>query len=151
MDTCGRSRAESKSASAVSLPRVQNLFLQRKCACGGSSGLTGSCSECEKKKLLGHPLQTKLRINEPGDEYEQEADRMAEQVMRMAGTDFKSSVICNLVRRCRGASPEMNSQSKRFDDPAPGNSGRTAAVESVPLKRECRAAGRRQHCPSRRI
>jgi hypothetical protein len=28
-------------------------------------------------------LQTKLAINEPGDQYEQEADRVAEQVMRM--------------------------------------------------------------------
>jgi uncharacterized protein DUF4157/lysine-specific metallo-endopeptidase family protein len=28
-------------------------------------------------------LQTKLAINKPGDEYEQEADRLAEQVMRM--------------------------------------------------------------------
>ena len=26
-------------------------FLQRKCACGGSSGLTGSCTECNKKRL----------------------------------------------------------------------------------------------------
>jgi len=59
-------------------------MLQRKCACGGSSGLTGSCTECEKKKLLGQPLQTKLRISKPGDEYEREADRVAEKVMRMA-------------------------------------------------------------------
>jgi hypothetical protein len=66
--------------------------LQRKCACGSSSGLTGSCSECEKKKLLGEPLQTKLRVNEPGDEYEQEADRVAEQVMRMAESDFTPSL-----------------------------------------------------------
>jgi hypothetical protein len=57
------------------------LLVQRKCACGGSSGLTGSCSGCEKKRLLGKPLQTKLRVNEPGDAYEQEADRMADQVM----------------------------------------------------------------------
>jgi hypothetical protein len=28
-------------------------------------------------------LQTKLRVNEPGDIYEQEADRVADQVMRM--------------------------------------------------------------------
>ena len=58
-------------------------FLQRACACGGSGGLSGSCSECEKKKMLGQSLQTKLRINEPGDEYEQEADQVADQVMRM--------------------------------------------------------------------
>jgi len=71
---------------------MQSPLLQRKCACGGSSGLTGSCSECETKKLVGgQPLQAKLRINEPGDRYEQEADRAAEQVMRMADCDFNSS------------------------------------------------------------
>jgi hypothetical protein len=57
------------------------LLLQRKCACGGSAGLTGECTDCQSKKLLGKPLQTKLRINEPGDIYEQEADRIADQVM----------------------------------------------------------------------
>ncbi len=60
-----------------------SALLQRQCACGGTSGLTGSCSECEKKKMLGHSLQTKLRINEPGDEYEREADHVAAQVMQM--------------------------------------------------------------------
>jgi len=55
-------------------------FLQRKCACGtGASGLTGECKECGKKKLMG--LQTKLRVNESGDTYEREADRVAEQVL----------------------------------------------------------------------
>ena len=71
-------RAMSRAAPTPS------VMLQLKCACGGSSGLTGSCTECEKKKLVGQPLQKKLRINEPSDEYEQEADRVAEQVMRMA-------------------------------------------------------------------
>jgi hypothetical protein len=57
-------------------------MLQRRCVCGGSSGLAGSCSECEKKKLVGgQPLQTQLAINEPGDRYEQEADRIADQVL----------------------------------------------------------------------
>jgi hypothetical protein len=32
---------------------------------------------------LPYPLQAKLTINKPGDQYEQEADRVAEQVMRM--------------------------------------------------------------------
>jgi hypothetical protein len=59
------------------------LLLQRKCACRGSAGLSGECEECRTKRLLGKPLQAKLRINEPGDEYEQEADRVADQVMRM--------------------------------------------------------------------
>jgi hypothetical protein len=77
--------------------------VQRKCACGGPSGLTSSCNDCEKKKLLGQPLQTKLRISEPGDEYEREADRVAEQVMRMAEpgneTDHSKSATAPLAQR----------------------------------------------------
>jgi hypothetical protein len=34
-------------------------------------------------------IQTKLAINKPGDEYEQEADRVAEQVMRMPKPGFQ--------------------------------------------------------------
>jgi Domain of unknown function (DUF4157) len=78
---------EAAAVQTQSLKPVQGSavgpLLQRKCSCGRSSGLTGSCSECETKKLLGKPLQTKLRITEPGDDYEQEADRAADQVMRM--------------------------------------------------------------------
>jgi hypothetical protein len=56
-----------------------NHSLQRKCSCGGTSDPTGECEECSKKKRLG--LQTKLRVNEPGDRYEQEADEIADQVL----------------------------------------------------------------------
>jgi len=34
-------------------------------------------------RAVGHLLQAKLSINEPGDVFEQEADRVAEQVIRM--------------------------------------------------------------------
>ncbi|MEX5283961.1 MAG: hypothetical protein NW700_20605, partial [Nitrospiraceae bacterium] len=50
--------------------------LQRRCACGGAAGFGGACEACQKKKVLGKPAQAKLRINEPGDAYEQEADRV---------------------------------------------------------------------------
>lgn len=80
---------ENRSASGGSNYVRSIEALQRKCACGGSSGLTGSCSNCEKKKLLGKLPQTRLRVNEPGDEYEQEADRLAEEVMRMPKSNFK--------------------------------------------------------------
>ena len=63
---------------------VPHMAVQRKCGCGGSAGLSGRCTECQSRWLMGKPVQTKLRINEPGDEYEQEAERVAEQVMRMA-------------------------------------------------------------------
>ena len=32
---------------------------------------------------LRYPIQTKLKISQPGNKYEQEADRMADQVLRM--------------------------------------------------------------------
>jgi hypothetical protein len=68
---------------------VRSSLLQRKCHCGGSAGLTGECDACKSKKQLGQPMQTMLRINEPGDEFEQEADRIAEQVMRMADGSYR--------------------------------------------------------------
>ena len=52
--------------------------LQRKCACGGVAGMSGECEECRKKRS---GLQPKLSVNEPGDLYEREADRVADQVM----------------------------------------------------------------------
>ncbi|MGH2538029.1 MAG: DUF4157 domain-containing protein, partial [Candidatus Promineifilaceae bacterium] len=44
-------------------------------------GLGGACGACGREKRLG--IQPKLRLNRPGDRYEQEADRVAEQVMAM--------------------------------------------------------------------
>src|SRR5207253_7958251 len=51
--------------------------LQRKCACGNHKVGGGECNECGKKSRL----RTKLKINEPGDVYEREADRIADQLM----------------------------------------------------------------------
>jgi hypothetical protein len=50
----------------------------RKPQCGGSSHKSCGCQKCSAK------LQTKLVVNKPGDRYEQEADSIAEQVMRNA-------------------------------------------------------------------
>ncbi|HKC65442.1 MAG TPA: DUF4157 domain-containing protein, partial [Pyrinomonadaceae bacterium] len=75
----GKQKAERRAlflksqshASVIDLPLIQRTPF---CACGGG------CPRCEKSAL---PIQTKLRISAPADEYEQEADRVAEQVMRM--------------------------------------------------------------------
>lgn len=90
MRVTGQTSARDVSPSAI-VPVVQRPLLQRQCACGGSSGLRGSCSNCEEKKLLDQPLQRKLAISEPGDQYEQEADRVAEQVMRMPEPRMESN------------------------------------------------------------
>jgi hypothetical protein len=37
-----------------------------------------------QRVIARHAIQTKLRIGQPGDIYEQEADRVAEQVMQMS-------------------------------------------------------------------
>ena len=61
-------RSHSVSPLSTGMP-----LLQRKCSCGGG------CPRCQEESLL----QTKLRISEPSDKYEQEADRIADEVMRM--------------------------------------------------------------------
>lgn len=81
-----RAHAEAKPAkvpftTSSSFSQASSGLLQRKCACGGAAGMTGACEECSKKKRLG--LQTKLEVSEPGDIYEQEADRISEQIIRM--------------------------------------------------------------------
>jgi hypothetical protein len=62
------------SSQTVSLAESS---IQRKasCACGGG------CPACDKESVLG--VQTKMAISSPGDQYEQEADKVADQVMRM--------------------------------------------------------------------
>lgn len=82
------SRAQSQAglSSTTSFTPVPENLVQRKCACGGSAGLSGECAECQNEKLVGEnaPLiQPKLKISQPNDKYEQEADRVAEEVMRM--------------------------------------------------------------------
>ncbi len=56
---------------AAAVPAVQR---QTNCACGGG------CPRCQNELML----QTKLNVSHPGDRYEQEADRIAGQVMRSA-------------------------------------------------------------------
>lgn len=70
-------RAELQTVTPLDLG--PSLFVQRKCECGATTS-GGECTECGKKTPL---LQTKLQIDEPGDPFELEADRVAEQVMQM--------------------------------------------------------------------
>ena len=74
----------SRASTLARAPAAQapGLLLQRKCACGGNAapGLKGQCPACERKKMLG--LQTRtLRVGDAQDAFEQEADRVAQQVM----------------------------------------------------------------------
>jgi outer membrane protein OmpA-like peptidoglycan-associated protein len=87
---------------AKSLNADRSGLLQRKCDCGNSASLTGQCSKCQSEQFTQQPrsiaqtisapvsapvlhelIQPKLRVGAPGDKYEQEADWVADQVMRM--------------------------------------------------------------------
>ena len=71
-----------RAAGLPSPGSAAGLRLQRKCACGTArSPLATLCTECTSKKLLGTGLQAKLRINDPGDAYEREADEVAQAMM----------------------------------------------------------------------
>ena len=61
----------------LSFTRPPARILQQKCACGGTAVAGGECVECQKQRV-----QTKLAVNQPGDRFEQEADRMADVVVR---------------------------------------------------------------------
>jgi Domain of unknown function (DUF4157) len=78
--------------------------LQRKCACGGAADMSGECEECRNKRRLD--LQTKLKVNEPGDVYEQEADRVADQVMATPARHSVSGAPPH-IRRFSGQSNEL--------------------------------------------
>jgi hypothetical protein len=66
------------------------------------AGLTGSASPHfghDFSRIPIHPLaegaiQTKSAITKPGDEYEQEADRVAEQVMRLPEPQLQRASVC---------------------------------------------------------
>ncbi len=71
-------RPKARNNGEHSLRRAQVsagplLTLQRRCACGGG------CPRCRQDL----PLQTKLEVSPPDDTLEREADRAAEQVLRM--------------------------------------------------------------------
>jgi hypothetical protein len=57
-----------------------------------------------------HTLQTKLKINEPGDSYEREADAMADHVMRMSDSSMSSTFFKpagnGIQRKCQECEEE---------------------------------------------
>lgn len=57
-------------------------------------------------------LQTKLAINKPGDDHEQEADRMAEQVMRMPEPQLQRACFCGAgCSKCHTNQPGQEHES----------------------------------------
>ncbi len=65
---------------ASTYSRAPSGLLLRKCACGSHTTAGGECNSCRATRERAG-LQAKLVVNEHGDAYEEEADRLAAAVM----------------------------------------------------------------------
>ena len=75
------------------------LAVQRaSCACGGG------CPRYQEN----HPLQAKLEVSQPGDALEQEADRVADQVLHMPQPEARKSTRPRLLRYASGPSAQSS-------------------------------------------
>jgi len=106
------------AAPPTSLQQARFGVLQRKCACGGT------CPRCRGETHI----QPKLAINEPGDTYEQEADRIADRVMRMADPRLRASPALPGVQRKCAACEEEEKKSKLQTKRDPSDAGAATAT-----------------------
>ncbi len=78
-------------------------------------------------------VQTKLTINQPGDAYEQEADRVADLVMRMTDADIAlSRAPLGISRKCAACEEE---DKKKLQMKSAGR-GELASAEAPPIVHE---------------
>ena len=77
----GSRKPETKFSKSMSSPVDQVLYLQRTIG-----------NQAVQRLIKSGTLQAKLRIGQPGDKYEQEADRVAERVMSMPETSLQRQV-----------------------------------------------------------
>jgi hypothetical protein len=84
----------SQIKNADFMPPVHGI-LQRQCACGNHTTAGGECEQCKSKR---QGLQRKLSIGASNDPLEQEADRVADQVMAHSDTVGTTSVLPRIQR-----------------------------------------------------
>ncbi|HEX2996108.1 MAG TPA: DUF4157 domain-containing protein [Anaerolineales bacterium] len=92
-NTAAKSQVMSESSTA-------GLLLQRKCVCGSTkSALIGECEECKNQELKNRTrLQPKLSIGASNNPLEQEADRVADQVLAVPAYPAVSSAVPSIQR-----------------------------------------------------
>jgi hypothetical protein len=111
----------------ASLPLGSRL-LQRNCNCGQHAVAGGACTACSKQQHLR--LQTKLSVGEPGDRYEQEADRIADRVMAMPAHDAVADAPLHVQR--------FVAQTSRHSEEIPDTAGRVLTSPGRPLHTDLR-------------
>lgn len=103
-------------------PPILNGVLQRKCGCGNHTVAGGECSDCSKKK---DGLQRKLAVGSVNDSYEQEADRIADQVLASPANRAVSDGPTRIQRYVRQAVSDA--------DAAPGSVNNVLSGSGRPL------------------
>lgn len=94
MSTRTQSKAKTASAPTPSFAPLRYGLLERKSAFGSTPGLTGEFLGSRGRPLVSQPplIQAKLTIGQPNDRYEQEADRVADLLMRMPDPGLQRQV-----------------------------------------------------------
>jgi hypothetical protein len=118
-------------ASPELLPRLETVspispdegLIQRKshCACGGG------CPRCAGESHYSN-IQTKLTVSTPGDQYEQEADQVADQVMRTpeARVQRACAPCATGTSPCTQCEPEGDKPIQRKAEPASAQTASSA-------------------------
>ncbi|MDD1744616.1 MAG: DUF4157 domain-containing protein [Candidatus Methanoperedens sp.] len=97
------SQKKTEVSQVVDSPAEQILFLQRTIG-----------NRAVERLIRSGVLQAKLRIGQPGDKYEQEADRVAEQVMKIPEPVVQPKRRCPFARSSSCKEKEENLHKKEL-------------------------------------
>lgn len=117
-------QATAQVQQTTTHPLSQGGILQRKCtSCGQHKTGGGTCANCRangaKTSAPDLPvIQTKLTVGAPNDRYEQEADRVADQIMRMPAPAGQADMGLrsqrpSIQRKCAQCDDEQRLQMKQ--------------------------------------
>ena len=78
-------QTQAQAPTRPSFMPIHIGLLQRKCACGGSSGVTGECEDCDKQKLS---IQRSARNSESGTSNSEGVPLIVHEVLNSPGQSF---------------------------------------------------------------
>ncbi len=102
--------------AVLGLPRTEAENIDRSPAASVSTGFSQDFSRIPVHASAYTNIQPKLKVNAPGDKYEQEADRVAEQVMRMPTPAGNGSGVRTFPSRASGAGGLLQSAAATAPD-----------------------------------
>jgi hypothetical protein len=144
-----RSDSPGKAGVLLSLQRshgnryVQRLLsstlIQRDCGCGAAGPDCGQVATEDRPTLQQKPvtlppfIQAKLTVSQPGDPYEQEADRVADEVMRMRAAEASEGVSgqtqASAVQRISRFPAEQIQREEMIEYPLPEEQQKTVQTK----------------------